>query len=112
MFRLRLKAKDCISCGICMDVCQPRAISMRTRNIRSVEGPQLSCLRLGPFGQGEGGAEQLMTFPYLSRPDLCDGCRLCVRECPCVALELSIGEWITGSQAGSRESGPPQEVRS
>jgi ferredoxin len=80
MFRLRHKAKDCVACGICMDVCAPRAISMRTRTVRSVEG------RL------RGEFRQLMTFPYMSRPELCDGCGWCVQECPCMALELLIGE--------------------
>jgi ferredoxin len=105
MFRLRLKARDCISCGICVDVCQPRAISMRTKSLRSVEGPQLSFLALGPFGRGGRRVGQLMTFPYLSRPELCDGCGLCVRECPCAALELSIGEWIAEPEPGSSENG-------
>lgn len=29
-----------------------------------------------------------MTFPYMAHPHRCDGCMLCVNECPVLALEL------------------------
>ena len=96
MFELQFRVSDCISCGICMDVCAPRAISMRTKSARSVEGPQLTFLYLEPSDQSAYRIERLMTFPYMSAPELCDGCRLCVLECPGNALELSISDLIPG----------------
>lgn len=38
--------------------------------------------------QAEQPAENMMTFPYLARPERCNGCADCVRECPVNALEL------------------------
>lgn len=91
MFKLRLNAKECISCGICMDVCQPRAISMQVKATRSIEGPHLTFEQLR---RGEPRVLQLMTFPFLSSPELCNGCGRCVRECPVIALDLLAG-WET-----------------
>lgn len=88
MFKLRLNARHCISCGICMDVCQPRAITMRTNKSASVEGEFLCYLKLRPDGDEELLTGEMMTFPYLARPHLCDGCMLCVEECPVMAIEL------------------------
>ncbi len=86
MFALRLNARACLSCGICMDVCPPRAISMRTAGRRSVEG---ACLTLSFLGSSD--EPSLMTFPYLAMPERCDGCGLCVQQCPLPALQL-LGE--------------------
>ncbi|MBI4428876.1 MAG: 4Fe-4S binding protein [Ignavibacteriales bacterium] len=88
MFRLKLNAKLCISCGICMDVCQPLAIDMRVNILAKAEGDLLSYLQLHSVRNRESFPEKMMTFPYLSRPSLCDGCMLCVNECPTTALEL------------------------
>ena len=92
MFSLKLNGKSCISCGICMDVCRPGAIAMRTNQPKGVEGKTLSYLSLRSPGNAEQMAEPMMTFPYLAYPDLCDGCALCVNECPTVALELRTDE--------------------
>lgn len=86
MYKLQLRVKDCTSCGVCMDVCPPRAISMRGRSARTVEGSFLAFQYLGGVDHWHPGL--LMTYPYLARPDSCDGCGLCVRECPGQALDL------------------------
>lgn len=88
MFRLRLNARLCISCGVCMDVCQPRAIDMRSNHIVGIEGAVLSFLQLHSDGAPEKSPERMMTFPFLAFPERCDGCLLCVKECPVDALEL------------------------
>jgi ferredoxin len=86
--KLILTAADCISCGTCMDVCPPGAIDMHRTRKAGVEQ-----------WRAPGTGADDMTFPYLSRPDLCDGCLACVRECPTVALTLR-----PEGQAGSRRA--------
>jgi ferredoxin len=88
MYKLKLNGRTCVSCGICMDVCQPDAIVMRTNTPRRIEGNVLSYLQLCSDGNCELPPAEMMTFPYLADPQLCDGCALCVTECPVDALEL------------------------
>lgn len=88
MFNLKLNAKNCISCGICMDVCTPHAIAMGTNFSKSIEGKNLTNLYLNTKGNIEKLPEQMMTFPYLAYQKRCDGCTDCVNECPVAALEL------------------------
>jgi ferredoxin len=82
VFQLKLNGQLCVSCGICMDVCAPRAIDMRVHRAAKVEG------NARPRGEAERPAEEMMTFPYLASPQRCTGCADCVRECPVNALEL------------------------
>jgi ferredoxin len=79
----RLDARQCISCGICLDVCLPGALDMRIWRGPAVEG------------RTREPAAGAMTFPYLSHPERCDGCLICMRECPTDALV--IGEAPTRS---------------
>jgi ferredoxin len=88
MFKLRLNAKQCISCGVCMDVCPPQAIEMRISKARRVEGERLSYLWLPGHGDEETLPEDMMTFPFLAHTHLCDGCMQCIQECPVMALEV------------------------
>ena len=90
MFKLRVDVKQCVSCGICMDVCMPRAISMRTSVSRTVEGKLLTHLHASLDRTMEAVVESAMTFPYLAIPDQCDGCSDCVQGCPTLALQLEI----------------------
>lgn len=77
--KIKLIVKDCISCGICMDVCLPGAINMRIHKGDTIEGfynkSYLIC--------------RMMTFPYMANPDSCNMCMLCVEECPTTAMEIS-----------------------
>lgn len=91
MFSLRLNAKDCISCGICMDVCALQAITMRVKWSRSIEGSRLTYLHLRSYSNNEVAPAPMGTFPYLSDPVRCDGCGRCVAECPTLALKLQSG---------------------
>lgn len=88
MFSLKLNAKLCISCGICMDVCLQRAIDMRIDKSRNIEGELLSFLALHPDGDNKLPPAGMMTFPWLANPLLCNGCLLCEKECPVSALSL------------------------
>jgi len=90
MFSLKLLAKNCISCGICMDVCDTKAIAMRTAWPKSPEGKVLTYRLLRSRDQEELLPMQMMTFPYLARPELCDGCEMCVDQCPVNALVLEL----------------------
>jgi NAD-dependent dihydropyrimidine dehydrogenase PreA subunit len=99
VYKLILTPSDCVSCGTCMDVCPPGAIDMHRIRKAGVEqwlAPGTGGGLLADAG-GPGIAwPGYMTFPFLARPDLCDGCLACVRECPTVALVLR-----PGGQAGS-----------
>jgi ferredoxin len=88
MYSLRLHGKECVGCGICVDVCDPQAIAMRTKSARKIEGSRLTYLSLQSPGNLELAAVEMGTFPYLRHPALCDGCGRCVTECPISALEL------------------------
>ena len=90
MFNLKLKSKNCISCGICMDVCKPHAIEMRLNSSDKIEGDNLAYIFLHCKDNIEVLPTQTMTFPFLAFPKLCDGCRDCVAQCPAVALDLQI----------------------
>jgi len=86
MFGLKLNTKHCISCGVCMDVCAPQAIDMRINQSNTVEGEMLSYVWLRTDGREERPIEKMMTFPFLVSPGECDGCLICVYECPVNAL--------------------------
>ncbi len=82
MYVLNLNGKTCISCGICMDVCPRKAIGMKKFNGKAVEGEFLIYLRFHKKGNHEHPKEEMMTFPYMQNPAECDGCMICVEECP------------------------------
>jgi ferredoxin len=92
MYSLKLLAKGCISCGICMDVCDTKAIAMRTTWPKSPEGKVLTYRLLRSRDQEELSPVPMMTFPYLARPELCDGCEMCVDQCPVNSLVLELND--------------------
>jgi len=71
-----------------MDVCVPRAIDMRPYKKRALEGTVLSYLALNTDSNPEASPAVMATFPFMAKADFCDGCLLCVNECPTRALEL------------------------
>jgi len=101
VFQLKLDGRLCVSCGICMDVCAPRAIAMRVHRAAKVEGDAPSRNR----GNAERRPQAMMTFPYLASPEKCNGCGVCVRECPVNALEL------LGAQCGKECVSPSSQER-
>lgn len=90
MYSIRLNGKECFCCGVCVDVCARRAIAMRTKVTRRIEGSRLTYLRLQSSGNREVAMAEMGTFPYLRFPELCDGCALCATQCPVTALELRL----------------------
>lgn len=88
MYKLRLNGKDCISCGICMDVCLTKAIDMRTHKGKTIEGDYLAYLEFDGAANKESLPEQMMTFPFMANSELCDGCMICVNECPTSAIDI------------------------
>lgn len=73
---------------------------MRLNRSETVEGELLSYLLLDSEGEQELPPEEMMTFPYLTYPHLCDGCMLCVEECPVSALELQSNHEAIGGMEG------------
>jgi NAD-dependent dihydropyrimidine dehydrogenase PreA subunit len=89
MFSLKLRSTACISCGICQDVCQPRAIAMRPATAAGPEGQILLYQFLNSPSNPERPSPVMTTFPYLASPEACNGCGECVHQCPVTALELT-----------------------
>lgn len=87
--KLKLHAKDCLCCGICMDVCKPRAIEMKIAPEGSIAGTHLSYLTLDRKANREKPKEPWTSYPFLASPSACDECMKCILECPSSALELS-----------------------
>jgi ferredoxin len=80
-FAVTVNEKTCINCGICMDVCPIRTLDMtRARGF----GPEATFLRDAPAG--EPVHDWMMTVPI--QVDHCNGCTICVRECPTEAITI------------------------
>src|SRR5437899_1974054 len=77
MVALDVDGANCVCCGICRDCCPPAALQMRVQTRPGVE----VLLFVTATARFE-------TFPFLAAPASCDGCMICVRECPVGALGL------------------------
>src|SRR5438552_17172270 len=77
MYVLDLDGANCISCGICRDCCPPGAIDMRVQTHSGVETFLFVT-----------AAPRFETFLFLAAPASCNGCLLCVHECPVGALSV------------------------
>jgi len=70
-----------------MDVCPVRAIGMHVDRAQSaLEGSCRTHDLLGKAGRLRAETKRLAAYPYLATPARCDGCGLCIRECPVSAL--------------------------
>lgn len=71
-----------------MDVCTPGAMEMRSNKSCTIEGESLSYLELQSKKNFEWLPAEMMTFPILVHPQLCDRCMICEQECPVSALAI------------------------
>ena len=87
MYELALNAGQCLCCGICADVCTPRALGLRPWRGRTVES------RFGAPPAFAGAPVAVAeTFPFMADRARCDGWLDCVNECPRSVLQLVIHE--------------------
>ncbi len=107
MFALEVDTRHCLCCGICTDVCPPRAIAARPARAPGIEG----CVtydRLASPRNLERAAEAPDGYPYLAHPARCDGCGICVDECPVTVMRLlgTFGHGGEGEEAAGAASSP------
>ncbi len=75
-YRIDIDARNCINCGICMDVCPVEAMDMSRPSRPGIEA-----------GPGEGPIPWLMERPV--QVGECVGCSICIRECPVAVMTLT-----------------------
>jgi len=83
VYELALNARQCLCCGICADVCTPRALRLRPWRGRTVERRHVAAPVLA--GAAAAVAEG---FPIMPDGAQCDGCFDCINECPVSVLQL------------------------
>ena len=81
-YRIEIDAKNCINCGICMDLCPVEALDMSR--------PQGPGIEAGP---GDGPIPWLMERPV--QVGECVGCSICIRECPVAVMTLTTVPGLT-----------------
>jgi len=74
-YQIEIDARNCINCGICMDVCPVEAMDMSRPSRAGIEA-----------GPGEGPIPWLMERPV--QVGECVGCSICIRECPVAVMTL------------------------
>jgi NADPH-dependent glutamate synthase beta subunit-like oxidoreductase/Pyruvate/2-oxoacid:ferredoxin oxidoreductase delta subunit len=75
-YRIDIDSRNCINCGICMDVCPVEALDMSRPRSPGVEA-----------GPGQGPIPWLMEHPI--QVGECVGCSICVTECPVSVMTLA-----------------------
>jgi len=72
----------CFNCGVCMDVCPIRTLDMTRPQL---PGPEATFFRQQP--------ERAATYAWMMatpvQVDHCNGCTICVRECPTQAIAIA-----------------------
>jgi NAD-dependent dihydropyrimidine dehydrogenase PreA subunit len=88
MFKFVLNTRECISCAVCVDLCSPVALSMKAYSGKTIEGK--TQIKSNEFDNLKVFEENKLSFPYFSSPIECNGCMVCVNECPVNAIEIKI----------------------
>ena len=78
-FAVSVDDATCINCGICMDLCPIRTLDM-TRALGP--GPEATFDR----ASAQASNDWMMAVPV--QVDHCNGCTICVRECPTEAISI------------------------
>ena len=80
-YRIDIDHANCITCGICMDVCPVEALDMRRPDHPGVE-----------TGPAAGGRPLSTTMERPIQVGECIGCSICIRECPPAVMTLAVQE--------------------
>ena len=89
-YRITIDTKNCLNCGVCMDVCPVQALDMTRPTRGGVENA----------GAGAGLA-WMMEFP--AQVGECIGCTSCIRECPVNVMTL---DSVAGATVLAARQGP------
>ncbi|MDE3094513.1 MAG: 4Fe-4S dicluster domain-containing protein [Chloroflexota bacterium] len=80
-FAVTVDQRDCITCGICMDVCPIRTLDMTRARAAGPEATFLRGTRTATVAR-----DWMMAVPV--QVAHCNGCTICVRECPTQAISI------------------------
>ena len=78
-YRIDIDHGNCMTCGICMDVCPVEALDMSRPT-----GPGIET--------GLGGLPLPWTMEHPIQVGECIGCSICIRECPPAVMTLAVME--------------------
>ncbi len=82
-YRIDIDHANCITCGICMDVCPVEALDMRR--------PESPGIEVG----GAGGRPLPWAMERPIQVGECIGCSICIRECPPAVMTLAVQDGPT-----------------
>jgi len=82
-YRIDIDYRNCLNCGVCMDVCPVEALDMSRPVSAGIESAD----------RGAPGIPWMMEYPV--QVGECIGCSICIRECPVVVMTLATVDGVT-----------------